>query len=181
VPFKKLKQILNKQFPKDISVILVEKADENFHARYSAKERTYGYQMYVCTERNVFLDRFWLPITSELNIPKLREFFDLFVGVKDFKAFCSSDPGQKSTVREIVRFDIVSRKIEIDKRSIQGYEIIITANAFLYHMVRSIIAVLLEYSSGLIEVEQLKDHLAGKEKYKKLAEPNGLFLREVKY
>ena len=149
--------------------------DDNFHARYSAVSRTYRYiilnQKYASTHllSNV------LHFSDILSISKIKSAFKYLRGKKDFSCFRSSGCSSKSPIKDIKAISINRNKnfIYID----------ITANSFLYHMVRNIIGTLLDIGISKYEPKHI-DYLINsydRKKSSKMVLPNGLYLLNIDY
>lgn len=137
----KLRAAINGNVGKDLRAIAVEAAPENFHARYSAFEKTYRYRVVVGQVISPFWVRYALQEARALDLERMRETSELFLGTHDWTAFSSvqSDTGDKTrtvkalTIEEVTDHRTQSRIIEIT----------ISANGFLRYMVRSIVGTLL--------------------------------------
>ena len=68
VPVSKIPQIINNNLPKDISIIQVKEVEDNFHARFSIKKKTYLYKIYNSSEKNAFIAYRAGWIKEKLNI-----------------------------------------------------------------------------------------------------------------
>jgi hypothetical protein len=75
--------------------------EDSFNARYSAKRKTYEYRLYKSSVILPLKDRFAHKVSETLSTEKLQQALNLFVGEKDFKAFCASGSGAKTTVRTL--------------------------------------------------------------------------------
>ena len=166
---------LNALLPQDISVISCKDVEEDFHARYSAKGKTYVYRILNSKVKDAFLSRYTWHIERPLDVAKMQKFCDLIVGTHDFYAFSSSGRTVEDTVRTVSECKV---QREGDVISIK-----ITANGFLYNMVRIIVGTAVEVSDGKINPQEtaktfeLKDRsLCGV-----TAPPQGLFLEKVYY
>ncbi len=177
----------NRYLPETVSVDKVETADSRFHARLSAKAKTYEY--YVSTEKKppVFERRFVYCYGKPVNIDSMRLACEDLKGTHDFKGFCTRTPGKKSTVREIMSADVtvVSGGLFIQE-SLEMPRIIkitLSGDGFLYNQVRIIAGTLLEIGSGSLPGDTVKKVLeTGDRKLAGFtAPPEGLFLKEVIY
>jgi len=167
---------LNCILPEDIAVMAINQVDDGFDARRSAKKRQYSYYVVNHSVQSVFLKKYSLLITQALDLEAMRQAAGLFVGKKDFQAFCNKGSDCQSTVRRVYRADI--KKTE---EKLLVFDI--TADAFLYNMVRIIVGSILEVGRGqrsLASIEQAfrskNRELAGK-----AAPAKGLFLTKVFY
>lgn len=166
---------LNSFLPDDIAVKGVKEVGPDFHARYSAKGKTYTYHIFNSNKKDAFLSRYSWRIERPLNLKKMNEFCKEIIGTHDFLAFSSSGRTVEDTVRTV-------SECYVEKK---GDEVILTvsANGFLYNMVRIIVGTAVEVSDGKIDASDIKDILlSGKREALGLtAPPNGLFLEKVYY
>ena len=170
---KNLDKRLNLILPEDIRVLKVEKAEEDFHARFSAKRKTYLYNFYVSNVNIPFLDIFALRVNENFDIKKVENEVFSLVGEKDFSAFCASGSQVVDKVREIYSAKILKNDL--------FYSLEITGNGFLYNMVRIIMGTLLEIGYG--KLKNLEKIIVSKDRSKagKTVPPVGLVLKEVLY
>jgi len=168
---------LNSLLPKDVAVHEAREVKGDFHAQYSVKEKTYRYTILNRKYRSVFLrDRVYF-YPYELNILNMRKGAKHLVGRHDFKSFQAYDPlrAERQTVRTIKKIVIKKEKDLI--------HIEITADGFLYKMVRNIVGTLLAIGSGKLSSEDMLKILKAKNRKlaKETAPPEGLCLKSVKY
>ena len=84
---------LNDELPADINIIEVEKATNDFHARHDAMARSYLYQ--ISRRRTAFGKRYVWWVKDPLDIVKMRQTAEMFIGLKDFQSFTADDPEEK--------------------------------------------------------------------------------------
>lgn len=175
LPCEKLAFAVARFLPNDISIICAEEVDADFHARYSCKLKTYKYRL-ICSEVNLPLEygRAWI-YEYRLDIDKMKEAAKYFIGEHDFKAFMASGSSVKSTVRTITRLDICVNGDCI--------EFIVSANGFLYNMVRIIIGTLVDVGRGRIDISEVEQIVNSGERARagKTAPPEGLYLMSAEY
>jgi tRNA pseudouridine38-40 synthase len=151
VPIEKAALVLNGELPRDLSVRSSCLVDGGFHARFSAKQRTYVYVMWTVPQRSALWCRYALHEPRPLDLVTMRSAADLLVGERDFSAFAnSSDVNPPTTVRHLRRFDV---------RSAGGGKFIVftlTADGFLRSMVRNLIGGLRSAGLGELEPSHLK-------------------------
>jgi tRNA pseudouridine38-40 synthase len=146
-----------------------------FHARYSARSRTYVYRLLNRAVRPAldahYLGWFHLP----LDVAAMRAAAAYFVGEHDFSAFRSSDCQAKTPVRTI-------HELSVSKES-ETITFVIRANAFLHHMVRNVVGTLVYVGKGKHPPAWVKELLASKERSKAAPTfgPEGLSLEKVEY
>jgi tRNA pseudouridine38-40 synthase len=99
-----------------------------------------------------------------------------FIGTHDFTAFCSTDMREKNNmIRTIYNFDI--------KKSENIIEFVVTANGFLYNMVRIMIGTLLKINCGKIQSNSISDIIKSKDRSRAgdTVPSCGLYLNKVFY
>ena len=160
---------------KEISVLSAKKVDNNFHARFDAKERTYIYRILNRSQHSA-LDRHrvWHH-RKKLDFIKMHEASFIFIGKHDFSSFRSSICQSKSPVKTI-------NSITVEK---EGEEIIFTikARSFLHHQVRNFVGSLSLVGIGKWEKEDLVKVLNACDRTEAgpTAPPYGLYLADIKY
>jgi tRNA pseudouridine38-40 synthase len=169
----KFKYSLNSVLPRDIAVVKIETVEENFHARFSAKKRSYIYL--ISNQKSPFFDRYSYNYYSELDLDKLNELSSILIGNKDFSSFSKNNPEVQNKFCEV-----------FETRWRQGKNLLIfyiEANRFLYGMVRAVVGTLIKIvSSGeskenLVEILEKKNRSAAAD----AVPAKGLFLYKIKY
>ncbi len=138
---------LNRLLPRDVSVSKVEAVDENMHARFSAKWRTYHY--YVHTVKDPFLRHYSLETHYELDWNLMNEGAAVIAKHTDFAAFCKAGADNKTT------FCTIKECRWIQVSPCQWY-LRITANRFLRNMVRATVGTLFLLGRHKITLQQLE-------------------------
>lgn len=169
----RFKYSLNSVLPDDISITQIELTDEKFHARFSAKKRSYIYL--ISNYKSPFFDRYSYNLFSELNQDKLNELCSLLIGVQDFTSFSKNNPDVQNKICEIYEARW--------RRQKNFFIFYIEANRFLYGMVRAIVGSLLKAYSTETGIEYLRNVILQKDRNAAAdAVPaKGLFLYKVKY
>lgn len=171
----KIQKALNSLLPEDIIIRSVEEKPLDFHARYSAKNKTYSYTIYNDQIRPLFNRKFVYHYRHQLDPEKMKQAADLLLGRHDFKSFQAAGSTVVNTTRTI-RFIHLNQHGSLIK-------IIINADGFLYHMVRNIVGSLILVGNGKLSVEGFKNLIEKKDRT--LAGPTapakGLCLEEVFY
>lgn len=163
----KLKSAMNTMLPPSIHAKKIVAADNEFHARYSAKKRVYRYIIKE-GESNPFEESF-VTFLKSVDFFDIEKKIKLFCGEFDFKNFMKTGSDIKSTTRTIYRAFAYRHNGFI----ILNFE----ANGFLRSQIRLMVGALLTLSSDEI-IEQLRC----KKKHKiKPAKSNGLYLAKIKY
>ena len=174
---------LNSTLEKDIRVEKVECVPSKFHARFSAKLRTYHY--YFSTEQiPVFLRNYITRVPYPCDLKRADGIDTLLLGKKDFKHFGSTGSNQVSTIRTIVDVQLTQTDYHPFFTTTQFplYRLSITADSFLYHMVRNVMGALFEIMRGHYSIEEIKAMIENNQKiYYTTAKPHGLYLALVTY
>lgn len=175
VPAEKIALAVNARLPSDIVVLKSELGGEDFHARYSAKRKTYRYSTYVSDVVLPLRDRYALKLDKLPDIEKMKEGAGLIEGEHDFKCFLSSGSAVKDTVRTVYSLNVELKD--------GGVEFSVCGNGFLYNMVRIIVGTLLDIGYGVRSVQDLeKALLTGDRKLcGKTVAAKGLRLSSVEY
>lgn len=175
LPEAKIRAYLNRYLPQDICVTEVCAADENFHARYHAKDKTYLYKIWNEEYSNPFMRKYSMHVTGSLDIAAMENAAGQFLGAHDFTAFSNAKAKKKSMIREIYSIDIVKTEGFVDIR--------IRGNGFLYNMARWMVGTLIEVGLGNLKPEDIPDLLEAKDRSRtgNLADACGLYLEKINY
>ena len=150
----------------------------NFHARYAAHTKTYLYRIHNHPIDSPFDAAYYTRMPKHLDEVRMQAAAQQFVGTHDFLALCaagSSAAAHGDTVRTITDCHVTRRGDEID--------IEVTADGYLYNMVRILAGTLCEVGAGRMQPEEIPGILAGCDRSQ--AGPTlpakGLFLKCVEY
>lgn len=159
----------------DIVVIAGEIVDENFHARFKAKERHYRYIIINRLAPLTLQKNRALHISKKLDISEMQKAVKYLVGEHDFSSFRDAECQSSSPIKTI-------NKIEINKNNDEIF-IDISAKSFLHHMVRNIVGTLVLVGRDKIKAEKMQEILEAKDRTK--SGPNapscGLYLMRIDY
>jgi tRNA pseudouridine38-40 synthase len=165
----------NSFLPKDVRVKWAQDMPEAFHARFSALSRRYRYVIYNTPIRPALLRSNLTWQYRQLDHRLMHEAGQALIGSHDFTSFRSIECQSKTPIRDVFALTVVRRRdlIVLD----------ITANAFLHHMVRNIVGVLMAVGSGRKPLVWVQDVLAAKDRRMgaETAPPYGLYLVSVAY
>ncbi len=166
---------LNGVLPPDISILSVEEAPPDFHARYNCRGKEYIYLIHNSEIKSPFyadrMYRSWYPIDEK----KLDRACKAFIGEHDFKAFCAASCDKEITVRTIFDYS-VSREGDVVKFTVSG-------DGFLYNMVRITVGTLLFINDGKLAEDSIPNIIASRDRARagKTVPPQGLYLNRVFY
>lgn len=166
---------LNAHLPDDIAVLSCRDVDYDFHARYDCCGKEYIYIIHNSHIRDPFLlGRSW-DFKKHIDVSFLNEQAQCFVGTHDFKAFCASGSSVQSTVRTVKSFRVTR----------EGENVImsVSADGFLYNMVRIMVGTLTDITLGRIKPDTIPEIIASCERKNAgvTAPPQGLYLNRVYY
>ncbi len=166
---------LNSVLPNTIAVFSCQKVNDDFHARYSAKYKNYIYRFFDGEVIDPFNARYSYKVPVKLNELEMDKFCKNLIGTYDFEAFSSSKRTVEDTVRTITDCFVVR----------EGNNVIlsVTADGFLYNMVRIIAGTALWVSNGKINPDDTKKLIESKsrELLGATAPAKALFLNKVIY
>jgi len=163
---------LNANLPHDVAVRSVKAVKSDFHPRYDAVSRTYRYRLFCSGVRNPLKERYAWRIRTAVNLALVDEAAQMLVGPHDFGVFGTSPRKGGTTIRQVFHSFWTKNTEEM------LFEI--SANGFLYHMVRRLVFEQVLVGQGKLSLEEFR---AGVEASKPLipgmAPPQGLELVEV--
>ena len=157
----------NSFLPRQVAVRSVHPVSDDFHARYSALDRSYRYIVLNTDTRSALLDKRALWVHQTLNIEAMRMGAQHLHGEHDFSAFRASGCQAKSPWREIKQLAIHCKYplVYLD----------ITANAFLHNMVRIIVGSLLQVAKGDLSSTWIREVLESRVRSGVTAPAHGLY------
>lgn len=176
-----LLKAINAVLPKDIalqSLIRLAADEQDFHPRFSAVARLYKYTVYEASQRQPLLTRFAWHVRQPLDGEAMRQASALLVGTHDFGAF-GKPPKGNNTVRTVFRSEWTWQQETFGIRRVYTVE----ANAFLQHMVRRMVGMVVDVGRGRLTVGQFETTFrsATLSHAVTVAPPQGLVLEQVKY
>lgn len=172
---EKMVDAFNNNLPDSIAVKSCEKVYDEFHARYWAKGKNYIYKILNSRIPNPFYNGRVLQIKYSLDLEKMQKAAAEMIGTYDFSAFCASNTSVEDKVRTITECEV--------RKEGDIIQISVSANGFLYNMVRIITGTLIAVGSGKIEPCEIKNIIESKnrENAGPTVAPQGLYLNKVFY
>lgn len=165
----------NANLPADVSLRWVRPVPAHFHARYSALSRTYRYLILNCPTRSALARSRATWLHGALDVPAMQHAAAQLLGEHDFSAFRAAHCQSRSPVRRLDALDV--------RREGDWLIIDATANAFLHHMVRNLVGLLVHIGRGDAAPDWAGEVLAGRDRTRAAATapPDGLYLHHVRY
>jgi tRNA pseudouridine38-40 synthase len=154
-----LSSALNAVLPVDVAVRHAERAPAAFHARFDALSRTYRYVVTARRARAPLLRRHAWHCAGDLDVEAMREAASLLSGTHDFAAFGRSPRQGGSTIRTVERATVRRAGAPVADET-PAFVIEVSANAFLYGMMRAIAGALVAVGRGRMSVEDVARMLA---------------------
>jgi len=170
----KLKMALNTYMDQSIHITDIEVVDDSFHARACAKSKIYEYVLNE-GEYNPIEKDYVYQYGYPLDIQKLNEIKEVFIGEHYYKNFCTNHEEFKTYTRTVTSIDI--------RKDGNKYYFVIEGNGFLRYMIRMIIGTMIAYQRGIVSKEDiefsLKEECNKRTCYK--VPSCGLYLKKVNY
>ncbi len=175
VPTERLPFALNANLPGDVQVLTAREVPDEFHATRSALDKTYVYAIWNRPLAGPWLGRYALVESTRLRVEKMQQAAKYLEGEHDFAAFCARGSAAKTTVRTVKEARITEARGLVTLR--------VTANGFLYNMVRIMAGTLLAVGKDTLEVTRVEQALreGRREILGATAPPHGLWLASVNY
>jgi tRNA pseudouridine38-40 synthase len=181
IPAENFVKAINDVLPPSIRILEVAEVPADFHARKSAKAKTYRYRIYRGAICSPFFSRYVWHFPYPLDEDSMAEAAPLIAGEHDFTSFAAVDPergrenGEFSNVRTIFSSQFVR----------EGDELVYTVrgNGFLHHMVRNLLGTFILIGKGTLQLHDLQRILEARDRSAAgaTAPASGLFLVAVEY
>jgi tRNA pseudouridine38-40 synthase len=181
IPAENFVKAINDVLPPSIRILEVAEVPADFHARRSAKAKTYRYRIYRGAICSPFFSRYVWHFPYPLDEGSMAEAAPLIAGEHDFTSFAAVDPergrenGEVSNVRTIFSSQFVR----------EGDELVYTVrgNGFLHHMVRNLLGTFILIGKGTLQLHDLQRILEARDRSAAgaTAPASGLFLVAVEY
>ncbi|MBS1798863.1 MAG: tRNA pseudouridine(38-40) synthase TruA [Acidobacteria bacterium] len=189
IPAPNLQRALNNQLPGSVRIVSIEPAAPDFHARYSARRKTYEYRIAPHAICPPTLAPFVWNCTWPLDLAAMQQAALHVIGEHDFASFAATDPDLHS--RTDAKDFLLAGKSSVRKifssswnRQEDGLLIYrVAGSGFLHHMVRNLVGTFVDAGRGRTSAEAVPTILAARSRSAAgpTAPPQGLFLVEVDY
>lgn len=151
-----LRDAINGNLDRDIRVLDVEQVADSFNARFSARLKTYRYQIWTGAVVSPFYYRYVYHHRGKLDAEEMRRAATLLIGVHDFSAFTVLNTETEDRVRALKRLDIERREDSVT--------LIAEADGFLRYMVRTIAGTLIEVGRGRRAASSMSEILRSRDR-----------------
>jgi len=193
IPASNLQRALNHILPTSIRIVYIEEVPANFHARHSARRKTYEYRIAPQPICPPTLAPFVWNCTWPLDLVAMQQGAAHVIGTHDFTSFAATDPDLTNRIASDEDDDISSATpAKTSVRTIFGsawyregdllfYRV--TGSGFLHHMVRNLVGTFVDVGRGRTAPELVPAIIAARARSSAgpTAPPQGLFLVEVDY
>lgn len=178
---ERLRAAINGNLPRDVRVMDVLEVADDFHARYSARGKSYIYRIFNAPVCSPFRSRYALHEARQLDVERMRSAASLLRGEHDWTAFSAAQSDALTRVRTITELTVAERFDERGRGRL--VEIKASADGFLRYMVRSIAGTLLEVGRTEMDEETIRRALRNGDRslVGATAPAHGLTLLEVYY
>lgn len=175
IPHRNLMRGVNGELPDDISILSCEDADPDFHARFSCCGKEYIYRIHNHESKNPFLTDLALHYRRPLDVARMHDCAQAFVGTHDFRSFCASGGVKENTVRTIYEMSV--------KKQGDCVAVLVKGDGFLYNMIRILVGTLLMASEQELNAADMREILEAKDRLRagNTAQAHGLYLNRVFY
>ena len=175
IPAERLRYVTNKKLPLSIYIKSMEDAEADFHARHLARSKYYIYKVIRGERPLVFEHNYKYYFSRELDLEKMQQALQEFVGEKNFRAFSSKHS-------DVPHFDRTVYEMFLTE---EGDEIWFhfKGRGFVYNMLRIIVGTVLDVGTGKRDIESISEALRTGDRSlrSKKAPAGGLYLKEVYY
>lgn len=166
-----LKRALNSLVKPYIYVRDVRAVDDDFHARFSVKRKTYIYKINL-GEFNPQIEDYVYQTEFKLDVDKMKEVAKLYLGVHDFHNFVSGEREDYTCIVYDIRFNQVGDILNIE----------FEGKSFYRYMVRNLVGMMIEVGRGKDDISKVKEMLETKEEKPGYTAPAcGLYLEKIEY
>jgi tRNA pseudouridine38-40 synthase len=192
IPERGLMIALNDVLPPSIRVKAIEQVEAGFHARHSARAKTYQYRIYRGDICPPFVARYVHHDPYPMNEEAVMRATEQLVGEHDFTSFAASDPERSARVAAADQGEVETAIAPSNVRVIHSalwmrandeLTFVVRGHGFLHHMVRNLVGTLLQVGKGSLRVDDVRTIMEARDR--SAAGPTapacGLYLVTVEY
>ena len=167
IPCPSLRVALNNLLPPAVRIRKAQEVQENFHARYDVRSKTYRYRIFQAPVCPPFLWRYVHHYPYVLNVRQMARAARKFEGDHDFTSFAGADPASRKSQNakqkdSNVRRIFTSRLVRRTSLPLLVYEV--RGSGFLHHMVRNLVGTLIEVGKGRLSPDDMLPILAARDR-----------------
>ncbi len=175
---------LNRLVGKDIAVHAIEEVDPEWHARFSAKSRTYKY--FISFSKNPFLYPLSWQLYTRLDVGAMNKAAGILLNVEDFTSFAKLHADTKTNICNVTDAVWEYQDMNLSVPGEEGGRFLvftITADRFLRNMVRAVVGTLIDVGRGKLTIEEFRRIIDDKNRCSagQSVPPQALYLWSVKY
>jgi len=181
IPAENLVTALNDLLPASIRVLEAVESPADFHARHSARAKTYRYRIYRGAICPPFLARYVWHYPYPLNLEPMKQAAELVLGEHDFTSFAAVDPEREREDKEVSNIRRIFSSVW--EQAGEELQYTVRGNGFLHHMVRNLVGTFLLAGRGTLQPEDLGRILkaCSRSAAGATAPASGLYLVSVEY
>lgn len=175
IPLDRWPLAANSVLPPDVAVKEAVEVSPGFHPILDATQKIYSYTMFNAPARSPMWRHYSLHVPGAVEVPVMNQAAAYLVGTHDFSSFCAAGSTARTRTRTVYAAGWNSKGLVI--------RFTITADGFLYHMVRIIVGTLLRVGQGKLPPAAIAEILAAADRNAAgpTVPPQGLCLEEVRY
>lgn len=156
---QKLRAAINGNVGRDLRILDAQPVAQDFHARYSAVEKSYVYRIFNAPVMSPFWSRYAHHEARQLDLHRMQECGGLFLGKHDWTAFSALQSDVEDRIRTITALDVES--FEDGRGHGRMIQITTSANGFLRYMVRTIAGALLAIGRCELDIKDVQNAIEG--------------------
>ena len=183
IPAPNLHLALNRALPPSIRVLAIDQVPEDFHARHSARQKTYEYRISTADICSPMLAPYVWDCHLPLDLATLQNAADHIRGTHDFTSFAASDPDLTTRTDQPPTSCLRTIHHSSWRRDEHLLTYRVKGTGFLHHMVRNLVGTFVEAGAGRISADSIPTILTAHNRNAAgpTAPAKGLFLIEVEY
>jgi tRNA pseudouridine38-40 synthase len=183
IPVENLVAALNDKLPAAIRVLAAEEVSAEFHARKSARAKTYEYRIHRGEVCSPFDARYFWHYPYPLEEAAMQEAASVVIGEHDFTSFAAADPEKRGTESPADGSNVRTIFTSVWQRSGSALVYRVRGSGFLHHMVRNLVGTFILVGKGTINRVRLQEILNARSRSAAgaTAPPGGLVLMNVEY